>query len=142
MKQLLYMVIGNDVAELKNIRQAIRDCLGTVMEERLPDILLAADEAIQNCILHAFPPDMKGKITLQIQLNENSLEMIIEDTAPLIDLEEIRHREMDDLREGGLGTYFISKICDKAEWSHHEGCNRVAMNWYLTQAYNQTKNLV
>ena len=49
------------------------------------------------------------------------------DDAPLIDLDKVRPRDLDDLREGGLGTHFIMEITEHAEWLHDNGRNRLNM---------------
>ncbi|MCK5479190.1 MAG: ATP-binding protein, partial [Methylococcales bacterium] len=38
------------------------------------------------------------------------------DNAPTIEKENIRSRDLDDIRPGGLGVYFIHEIMDQVEY--------------------------
>ena len=41
------------------------------------------------------------------------MEFILEDSAPKVKPEAIRPRSLDDIRPGGLGTFFIHSYMDK-----------------------------
>ena len=120
----------NEISELRRIRTHLRDSLtGTKAQARLNDIVTAIDEAAQNIIRHAFPDNMTGTINISIWLTEAATKISLTDTAPLIDVSSIKPRDLDDLREGGLGTHFITSLSEAAEWSHRGGQNTLDLTF-------------
>ena len=80
------------------------------------DIVLAVDEACQNIIRHAYGGDPDREIYLDIRLDEGHIVFDIVDFADRVDLEQIKPRDLDDIRPGGLGTHFIKECMDKTEY--------------------------
>jgi len=128
-ESLLFNIsITNEVPELRRLRREIENTLAdTPARDITMSVCLAVDEATQNIIRHAFPTDSSGTIQVSGYMAEGLLHISLIDDAPLIDLEKVRPRELDDLREGGLGTHFIMEITEQAKWSHHDGRNRLDM---------------
>jgi sigma-B regulation protein RsbU (phosphoserine phosphatase) len=89
------------------------------------NVCLAIDEATQNIIRHAFPENMSGRIDIGGYFAEQKLHISITDTAPLIDLSQVKPRDLDDIRDGGLGTHLIQEVSDEARWWHDDGRNRL-----------------
>lgn len=127
-KLLFNISLVNQVPELRRLRREIENTLsGTPAQDIIMSVCLAVDEATQNIIRHAFPDDMTGTIDVSGYLSDTALHISLLDNAPLIDIEKVKPRELDDLREGGLGTHFILEITEHAEWSHDNGRNRLDM---------------
>ena len=129
----LEMTITNDVLSLRPTRQALRQKIAdSDFSYRLNDILLATDEALQNCITHAFAPniqgDTEGEIFISLEIGESVI-ICIEDTAPPIDIATIKSRELDDVRPGGLGVHFIKSLTDEVTWSLKNGRNCMELRW-------------
>ncbi len=90
-------------------------------EEQIENIVLAVCEACANIIEHAYGDgEPGGEIFLRILDNDDELIFLLEDEAPLVDLERIRHRSLEEVRPGGLGTYFMRQIMDDCEWGHRK----------------------
>ena len=129
---LLNVSITNEVPELRRLRREIETKLSdTPARDIITNICLAVDEATQNIIRHAFPDDASGRINITGKIADNRLHISITDTAPLIDLDKVKPRDLDELREGGLGTHFIMEITEEARWSHDGGRNRLDMVFAL-----------
>ena len=128
-ERLLFNIsIVNEVTELRRLRREMEKTLtGTRAQEIIMSVCLAVDEATQNIIRHAFPENMTGTIQVSGYLTDDLLNISLVDDAPLIDIEKVKPRELDDLREGGLGTHFILEITEEARWSHDNGKNRLDM---------------
>ena len=128
-ESLLFNIsITNEVPELRRLRREIESTLAdTSAREIIMSVCLAVDEATQNIIRHAFPADSSGTIQVSGYLADELLHISLLDDAPLIDLDKVRPRDLDDLREGGLGTHFIMEITEHAEWLHDNGRNRLNM---------------
>jgi len=80
----------------------------------IADLELAATEAAENIILHAYGEGQRGDITLAVHRLEDGLMLRIRDFAPKVDQAKIRPRPLDEVRPGGLGTHFIRAVMDDA----------------------------
>jgi sigma-B regulation protein RsbU (phosphoserine phosphatase) len=85
-------------------------------EEEVGDLELAASEAAENIILHAYGEGQRGDITLAVHRLEDGLMLRIRDFAPKVDQAKIHPRPLDDVRPGGLGTHFIRAVMDDANF--------------------------
>ncbi|MBF0318257.1 MAG: ATP-binding protein [Nitrospirae bacterium] len=73
------------------------------------DIKHAVDEACSNVIKYAYQCDCTRKITVKFDDNQEGFQVIIEDSGNKSRLEDIKIRELDEVRPGGLGIHFIKK---------------------------------
>ena len=86
-------------------------------------ISLAVDEALCNIIKHGYNCREDERIWISISIAETqpkSIKIIIEDTAEQIEVSEIRSRDLDDVRPGGLGVHIIKEIMDVVEYEHRQ----------------------
>lgn len=97
-------------------------------------LALAIDEAASNVIRHTYHNRPDAQLVLEIRVFPDRLEFILEDTGPKVQPELIRHRRLDDLRPGGLGTYFINCFIDETSYDlDFPGGNRLRMVKYLSR---------
>lgn len=131
-KMLFSISIVNEVPELRRLRREIEKTLtGTPAHHIITNICLAIDEAAQNAIRHAFGDMATGTIQVSGYLSDAFLCVSLIDDAPLIDLDAVKPRDLDDIREGGLGTHFIKEMTARAHWSHDAGKNRLDLDFKL-----------
>ena len=83
-------------------------------------LVLAVNEACMNVIQHAYQGNELGEIVLEMLNNEGKIHFRLLDYAKPIDLESVKPRDMDELRPGGLGTFFINEIMDECDRGHLE----------------------
>jgi len=104
--------------QLGKMRAAVRECIEGCGcgETQTADIVLAIDEACQNIIRHAYKQDPSGVIELEIRREGKELVFALLDSAPKIDPSKVKPRDLDDIRPGGLGTHFIQKVMDRADF--------------------------
>ena len=116
-------------ANLKVIRNFARELFEKVDElnDYKEDLVLALAEAAQNIVKHAY----KGKETedsMRVLINYNNKKLTIElfDMGAPVMPENIKPRDLNDVRAGGLGTFFIGQIMDevifktsKVDWINH-----------------------
>jgi sigma-B regulation protein RsbU (phosphoserine phosphatase) len=104
--------------ELKGIRDAVRESAGACgcSAQSAADIVLAVDEACQNIIRHAYQGDPDGVIELTIEHLGSKLIFSLADEAPAIDPSQVKPRDLDDIRPGGLGTHFIQRVMDETDF--------------------------
>ncbi|HVZ01811.1 MAG TPA: SpoIIE family protein phosphatase [Dongiaceae bacterium] len=85
-------------------------------DDEIADLELAASEAVENIILHAYGEGHPGDITLAVHRLDDGLMLRIRDFAPKVDQAMIKPRPLDEVRPGGLGTHFIRAVMDDASF--------------------------
>ena len=103
-------------ASLKEVRSFSRDVFNKLeLNQDLKDeLVLAIAEAAQNIVKHAYKDieDTSDKMEIKISLKNNELEIGFFDKGRPVDQNNVRHRKIDDVKPGGLGTFFIQEIMD------------------------------
>lgn len=95
-------------------------------------LAMAIDEAAANVIRHAYNNRPDAKLALDIEGFPDRLEFALEDRGRKVEAEEMRPRSLEEVRPGGLGTYFIHCFVDSAVYdkSFAQG-NRLKLVKYL-----------
>ena len=103
-------------SSLKEVRSFSRDVFDKLeLNQDLKDeLVLAIAEAAQNIVKHAYKDvqDTADKMEIKISLKNNELEIGFFDKGRPVDQNNVRHRKIDDVKPGGLGTFFIQEIMD------------------------------
>jgi sigma-B regulation protein RsbU (phosphoserine phosphatase) len=117
-KRVLQLCFPARAAELKGARAAIREAVEGCgcSAKSTADIVLATDEACQNIIRHAYRGESDNVIEIEVEHRGDSLVFSLTDHAPAIDPSRVKPRDLDDIRPGGLGTYFIRRVMDEVEF--------------------------
>ena len=117
-------------SSLKDVRTFSREVFEKLeLNQELKDeLVLAIAEAAQNIVKHAYKdfPETDDRMVVQISCNNNKLEIAFFDNGKPVEKEKIKHRAIDDIKPGGLGTFFIKQIMDEAvfkkdqqKWVNH-----------------------
>ena len=105
-------------ASLKEVRSFSRDVFEKLkIEKELKDeLVLAIAEAAQNIVKHGYKDleNTTDRMEIKISLNDNQLEIGFFDKGKPVVAENVQHRKLDDIKPGGLGTFFIKQIMDGA----------------------------
>lgn len=115
---LMGLTFPADPKRLRMIRPAIRAAASACGfgEDEIEDVLLAASEAIENIIVHAYGGDKSGEIVLAMHRVHDGVLLRIRDFAPATDPAKMEPRDLNDVRPGGLGTHFIRAVMDDASF--------------------------
>ena len=113
------VIIQSQSANLKKIREFTRNFLSTdtltlPLEER-EELVLAIDEACQNVVRHAYK-DKTGDLAIKLSFKDNEFIVTLEDDGTPVIPEKIKPRNLDDVKPGGLGTFFINQIMDSVSF--------------------------
>ena len=105
-------------SNLKEVRIFSREVFEKINlpQEQKDELVLAIAEAAQNIVKHAYKDveETNDKMQIKISFKDNQLEIgFFEKGKPVIP-ENIQHRKLDDIKPGGLGTFFIKQIMDEA----------------------------
>ena len=107
-------------SSLKDVRSFCRDVFEKLqIEQNLKDeLVLAIAEAAQNIVKHAFKNNAAANelMVVQISCKNNKLQIAFYDRGTPVDPKKVKHREIDNVKPGGLGTFFIQEIMDAVEF--------------------------
>ena len=105
-----------NTASLREIRDFSRDIFDRSkdLSSKKDDLVLAIAEAAQNIVKHAYNGGPHtDKMRVRISLNNNDLQIDLFDKGKPAIPENIKPRALDDIKPGGLGTFFIGQIMDQ-----------------------------
>ena len=117
---LLALSIPADPRELALVRSSVQERAEAegCGARCTADIVMAVNEACMNIIQHAYKGDSSGVIELEMRRDGGALEVLLKDSAPSVDLDEIKPRPLEELRPGGLGTFFIREAMDDCTYGN------------------------
>lgn len=120
---ILELKFPSDPTRLCQVRERVRGVAQAsgCCEKTVSELVIAVNEACMNIMQHAYKGDCSGEIILEILNNGRELEFRLRDFAEPVDLDAIKPREIEDLKPGGLGTYFIQEIMDDCVYGHLAG---------------------
>ena len=104
--------------KLKPVREAVRELAQRqgCSEENLDCMVMAINEACMNVMQHAYGDDDNGEIILEFWKDQDELVIRIYDFADKVDRSQIKSRELDDIRPGGLGVHLMHKVMDRVDY--------------------------
>ena len=121
---------------LREVREFSREVISQseILQDSKDELVLAIAEAAQNIVKHAYKDnqDTTDKMQIKISFKDNKLEIGFFDKGKPVVEENIKHRSLDDIKPGGLGTYFIKQIMDEVVFKEATGWHN---NLVLTKQY-------
>ena len=116
-------------SSLKEIRVFAREVLSKddIFKSTSDDVVLALAEAAQNIVKHAYNgQETSDNLKVEISFKNNQLKIDLYDKGEPAIPTNIKPRDVDDIKPGGLGTFFIKQIMDDAvfkkdqqQWVNH-----------------------
>ena len=107
-------------SNLKHIRSFCREVFEklNINQELKDELVLAIAEAAQNIVKHAYKdkPDSNDIMVVEVSCMNNELKIAFYDRGTPVDPQKVKHRELDNVKPGGLGTFFIQEIMDAVEF--------------------------
>ena len=105
-------------ASLKEVRVFSREVFEkiNIPQDQKDELVLAIAEAAQNIVKHGYKgiENTTDKMQIKISLKNNELEIGFFDKGKPVVPGNVQHRKLDDIKPGGLGTFFIKQIMDEA----------------------------
>ena len=105
-------------SSLKEVRVFSREVFEkiNIQQEQKDELVLAIAEAAQNIVKHGYKgvENTTDKMQIKISLKNNELEIGFFDKGKPVVPGNVQHRKLDDIKPGGLGTFFIKQIMDEA----------------------------
>ena len=116
-------------SSLKEIRVFAREILAKddIFKSTSDDVVLALAEAAQNIVKHAYNgQETSDNLKVEISFKNNQLKIDLYDKGEPAIPTNIKPRDVDDIKPGGLGTFFIGQIMDEVlfktaatDWVNH-----------------------
>ena len=116
-------------SSLKEIRSFAREVLAkdNIFKSTSDDVVLALAEAAQNIVKHAYSGEATSdNLKVDISFENNQLKIDLYDKGMPAIPTNIRPRNIEDIKPGGLGTFFIGQIMDEVlfktaatDWVNH-----------------------
>ena len=107
-------------SSLKDVRNFCREVFEKlqIQQDLKDELVLAIAEAAQNIVKHAFKNTANANelMVVQISCENNKLQIAFYDRGTPVDPNKVKHREIDNVKPGGLGTFFIQEIMDAVEF--------------------------
>ena len=110
-------------SNLKHIRSFCREVFEklNINQDLKDELVLAIAEAAQNIVKHAYKnEETEDKMEIKISVSNGYLEIGFFDKGRPVEKDKIRHRKIDDIKPGGLGTFFIQQIMDAVVFKEGE----------------------
>ena len=105
-------------SSLKEVRTFSRDVFEKINlpQDQKDELVLAIAEAAQNIVKHGYKDveSTADRMEIKISLKDGNLEIGFFDKGKPVVPGNIQHRKLDDIKPGGLGTFFIKQIMDGA----------------------------
>ena len=111
------------IENLKHIRNFVEQSLIDlkINSKTVFEIKLAVGESIANIIKYGYKEsDPKNKIFVEVDFKDNIFEAHIYDDGIKVTKDMIKHRDIDDVKPGQIGTYLIKNIMDYFDWSEEK----------------------
>jgi len=111
-------------SSLKDVRTFSRNVFDKINlpQEQKDELVLAIAEAAQNIVKHGYKgvEETSDRMEIKISLKDGELEIGFFDKGKAVVPENIKHRKLDDIKPGGLGTFFIKEIMDAAVFKKNQ----------------------
>lgn len=106
-----------DPAELSDLRGRVRDfaMAGGFSEAAAAEVIVAVGEAAANAITHGGIAAGGGRLHLRCAWDGATLVLTLLDYCEEAKIGEIRSRDLDDVRPGGIGVHCMQQLMDEFE---------------------------
>ena len=125
MERLAELCFPSSPDQLRGMRTVVKTAVSLtgIGSEESALIVIAVNEACINVMQHAYKGVSGGEIKLELFNNGEARELIVHlvDFAAPVNVDAIRPRDLEDIRPGGLGTYFMREIMDSCEYGRLDG---------------------
>jgi serine/threonine-protein kinase RsbW len=100
--------------KVKDVRDWIAAALvaRNVREEIINKLLLAASEAITNCVVHGYKDTREGTVDVILGITDAEIQLVVRDYGSGLKMEQYDTPDTEKAAEGGYGIYLIRSLMD------------------------------
>jgi serine/threonine-protein kinase RsbW len=120
-------------ASVPQIRRRVEDVARAMgfRDNQIRDLLIAVSEAATNAMKHGSPQADQSRIAVHYEPDDDRLIIEVTDEGPGFDPLAVPIPVPEQMREGGMGVFFIRTLMDEVSFSHDEGGTTIRMIKYL-----------
>jgi anti-sigma regulatory factor (Ser/Thr protein kinase) len=115
---------------LRVARTATRDVAQVIglKDDQIEKVTLAVVEALTNIIRHSYGGPCENPIIIKLNkinypdVKKAGMEIVIRDFGKQVDPENIKGRDLDELKPGGVGVHIIHTTMDEVEFTRGDDC--------------------
>ena len=113
------------------VRAAVEELCKEVgfSEDATGRIILSLDEALTNIIKHAYLGAEDRPIEVELTPigsdGPQGLQMLLRDYGQTVDRSQIKSRDLQEVRPGGLGVHIMTECMDEINYSPGDGCGTI-----------------
>src|SRR6056297_2269531 len=137
MAEMFVFTFSSKIDNIRVIRSSLKTFfkLKRVSDAEIFDTELAINEALANVIEHTYKYTTDEIIILKLFWNDKKRECIfeIQDKGQPIDVSKIGSRDLDDLKDHGLGVYLMKNIMNEIEYKPIKNGNILYMKKYFSE---------
>ena len=131
------------------VRAAVRKAIEVagLGEQEIDGVALALDEALSNVIQHGYGGACSKPIIVKLNRLAGStnkaggVELIVRDFGEQVDPSNIKSRDLEEIRPGGLGVHIIRSVMDEVEYScPNDGGMQLRMVKYISSASGRSED--
>ena len=114
-EELLRYRFPAKASRLGAMRRRLTESLASIKQSKsfTHFVVLAVNEAVSNIIQHAYGENDSGDIILEVQQLDGGLLFRLTDFAQRKStIDDMKSRDLDDIRPGGLGCHIINEVMD------------------------------
>ena len=89
-------------------------------QEKIEELKLAINEALANVIEHAYQWQKNKVIFIYFSIHYQDIEVVIKDFGKKLDTAQLKSRNLDDVKDSGLGVFLIKNMVDEVEYHSEE----------------------
>jgi anti-sigma regulatory factor (Ser/Thr protein kinase) len=115
---IMRMVVSTQPRLMHILRGVVRYYAreGGFSDSEVNALAMAVDEAATNVIRHTYRGSPSGRMALEVMDYADRLEFVIEDSGPKVQPERVHPRPLNEVRPGGLGTFFMKCFTDRCSY--------------------------
>ena len=110
-----FLVSSGSLKDVRTFSREVFDKINLPQDQK-DELVLAIAEAAQNIVKHGYKgvEETSDRMEIKISLEDGNLEIGFYDKGKAVVPGNVQHRKLDDIKPGGLGTFFIKQIMDNA----------------------------
>jgi anti-sigma regulatory factor (Ser/Thr protein kinase) len=125
--------------KVKEVREWIAVTLAAhaVEQDIINKVLLAASEAITNCVVHAYKPAREGRVDISIDFGDGDVELTVRDYGSGLHMEQYDTPDTEKASEGGYGIYLMRSLMDDVRLRPQPDGTELSMRIRTRQAHRE-----